>query len=434
MSHYSIIQTTLEQAPAYETLSYVWGTNHQDQIVTLKDGKFLRITRPLKEALPLVEKQCKTGYLWIDQICIDQDDMIERGHQVKLMGQIYTKCSRVLVWLGWTTAFDEENCYADNLAQSQLSKATRVPRIPTVDHLIHGLRKVMRPGASSKRSSRLRVLQSEWFQRAWVFQEIVLPPSAMFIQATISTPHQVRTFSLPELHAKVNREPTGPDAADPVIETISDMYRRSSEQRRKNNDAHWPIEETLSRLAPRAKTAEELDRLYAFFGLNFNNNINLKPSYDSSLEEAMIDTAIAIIEGSCSLDLFEVIPRAVEKSKHKEIPSWTPDFREERLVIPFKRSNIDFCRHASYSHDLCPKFITNNYTYYQTTHLGQIYCAGEKKRMVQAHGFPLDQVEIEVGALPLPQKTAVGNPFKTLLQNSIKAWSKIDRSVENPEK
>ena len=94
--HYSLIQTTLDQAPPYETLSYVWGTTDQSEMVTLRNGKFLRITKLLKEALPFVERQCSTGYLWIDQICIDQDDRNERGQQVKLMGQIYSSCSRVL--------------------------------------------------------------------------------------------------------------------------------------------------------------------------------------------------------------------------------------------------------------------------------------------------------------------------------------------------
>ncbi|KAH8722331.1 hypothetical protein GQ44DRAFT_360171 [Phaeosphaeriaceae sp. PMI808] len=89
------------------------------------------------------------------------------------------------------------------------------------------------------------------------------------------------------------------------------MYRRYNELRGIDGHAYPPIEQTLSLLAPRAKTLEQLDRLHAFFRLNFDARINLTPSYDSSLEVAMIDTAISVIEGTCSLDLFEVIPRAV---------------------------------------------------------------------------------------------------------------------------
>jgi hypothetical protein len=38
--------------------------------------------------------------LWIDSICIDQNAIEERNHQVKLMGNVYQRANRVLIWLG----------------------------------------------------------------------------------------------------------------------------------------------------------------------------------------------------------------------------------------------------------------------------------------------------------------------------------------------
>jgi len=428
--HYSLIQTTFDQAPLYETLSYVWGTSDRGEMMTLRNGKFLRITRLLKEALAFVEKQCSTGYLWIDQICIDQDDMNERGHQVKLMGQIYTSCSRVLVWLGRMTKFDPELSPADDPEQSHPSKDIMAPKSSTMSHLIHRLRKMTGSSELSMGRYRLEVLQSPWFQRAWVFQEVVLPPSALFILATISTPpHQALTISLSELHAKVNLQPMGINGADAVADTVRIMYRRCSEQRNENDYLHWPIEQTLSQMAPRAKTSEELDRLYAFFGLNFNTCINLTPSYNSSIEVAMKDTASSIIEGTRSLDLFEVIPRAVESTIYnREIPTWTPDFREEHLVMPFKRSDDDFRQLAKSSPELYPVFIPTQITYYRRTDLGTIYCAGEEKRMIQAHGFVLDHVDTEIGSLS--PRTTIETDLNALLKRCIKAWTKTKSLFE----
>lgn len=37
--------------------------------------------------------------MWIDQICIDQDDMKERSHQVKMMAPVYKGAQRVIAWL-----------------------------------------------------------------------------------------------------------------------------------------------------------------------------------------------------------------------------------------------------------------------------------------------------------------------------------------------
>jgi hypothetical protein len=50
------------------------------------------------------------GTLWIDAICIDQENVLERGHQVSIMGEIYTNTQFVISWLG---ANDEE--YAEGL-------------------------------------------------------------------------------------------------------------------------------------------------------------------------------------------------------------------------------------------------------------------------------------------------------------------------------
>lgn len=41
-----------------------------------------------------------TVELWVDTLCIDQNDVIEKNHQLPLMGEIYSKASQVIVWLG----------------------------------------------------------------------------------------------------------------------------------------------------------------------------------------------------------------------------------------------------------------------------------------------------------------------------------------------
>jgi hypothetical protein len=38
--------------------------------------------------------------LWIDALCIDQENVIERNHQVQQMGEIFSRASNVLAWLG----------------------------------------------------------------------------------------------------------------------------------------------------------------------------------------------------------------------------------------------------------------------------------------------------------------------------------------------
>ena len=63
------------------------------------NGKILLISTNLYNALRrLRDKLVK--YLWIDRVCIDQSNFLERTEQVQLMGSIYSKARMVVVWLG----------------------------------------------------------------------------------------------------------------------------------------------------------------------------------------------------------------------------------------------------------------------------------------------------------------------------------------------
>ena len=43
---------------------------------------------------------CRPRPIWIDAVCINQNDDLEKSGQIPLMGEIYSKAAEVLVWLG----------------------------------------------------------------------------------------------------------------------------------------------------------------------------------------------------------------------------------------------------------------------------------------------------------------------------------------------
>jgi len=90
----------LSSAPNFRALSYSWGTGERTHRVLLPEGTF-PVTSSLYAALQHVRRI--TGgpiVLWIDQICINQDNEAEKTAQVKLMGEIYTRAKQVIAWLG----------------------------------------------------------------------------------------------------------------------------------------------------------------------------------------------------------------------------------------------------------------------------------------------------------------------------------------------
>jgi hypothetical protein len=88
--------------PHYETISYAWGdTDLVDNIsVDGKNSNDIRLSASAGSALRCMRLPARTRTLWIDCICIDQDNSQEKGHQVALMADVFQNSRRTLAHLG----------------------------------------------------------------------------------------------------------------------------------------------------------------------------------------------------------------------------------------------------------------------------------------------------------------------------------------------
>jgi len=88
----------LGDCPDYEALSYTWGSSGTDIHIEL-DGQDSSIRPNLAYALAALRRS-EPRVLWVDALCINQNNIHERNHQVEQMGEIYRQARRVLAWLG----------------------------------------------------------------------------------------------------------------------------------------------------------------------------------------------------------------------------------------------------------------------------------------------------------------------------------------------
>lgn len=91
-------EISLDGSVPYEALSYTWGGQQADRTIRCH-GKPMKITLNCEIALKRLRTLSKRR-LWIDSICIDQNNPEEKKTHIPLMGEIYGKAKRVLVWLG----------------------------------------------------------------------------------------------------------------------------------------------------------------------------------------------------------------------------------------------------------------------------------------------------------------------------------------------
>lgn len=93
---------TENNPPRYEALSYVWGpTEPPESVVVKSPGKStLRVTTNLRAALQHLRYPDQGRVMWVDALCINQSDDVEKGAEVAVMGEIFACAAHVVVWLG----------------------------------------------------------------------------------------------------------------------------------------------------------------------------------------------------------------------------------------------------------------------------------------------------------------------------------------------
>jgi hypothetical protein len=170
----SLTETCLDDDPIYDALSYVWGTAEPPCWIFL-NGIQKQVTPNLFEALKVLKDSTKGRSLWVDALCINQDDRSERSQQVQLMGQIYSKAERVLAWLGAGTNVQLQSALHDyrshrNEYMYDLSRYIRDPgdRMPAKFGDV-----ILSP-----------ISQNPYWSRAWVVQEFILAKEVVLLYGT----------------------------------------------------------------------------------------------------------------------------------------------------------------------------------------------------------------------------------------------------------
>ena len=89
----------LEDAPDYSALSYTWGDASRTREILI-NRKPMTVRLNLYQFLEVFQAKHQNEWLWVDQICIDQQDTFERNSQVQLMSEIYRNAFEVkdLAW------------------------------------------------------------------------------------------------------------------------------------------------------------------------------------------------------------------------------------------------------------------------------------------------------------------------------------------------
>ncbi|KAK0722699.1 heterokaryon incompatibility protein-domain-containing protein [Lasiosphaeria miniovina] len=319
----------LSAAPAYKTLSYVWGTGGQTQPLLVQCGeeqekRVIMVTASLDTVLrrfrpgPMSYSSARTAgwALWVDQICINQGDVDERSEQVQMMRDIYVQAASVLIWLG------PDGSRSAPHAKALLAKLAAIRRSPgwTRFPKDHQLRAVgLPPRAAPVWAALQAMLKNTYFERTWVIQEAVFAREADIWWGRTRIPWS--TFESGYVIASLNMmyepdaEPSCPQLSLGRVQALvqSRLQRESS--------VGWLL---MLRLTEHHKATDSRDKVYALVGI-VNEPAPFKVDY--SLPAARVYTQITrhIIEQSKSLEILSSFhPLDPTSPADDGLPRWVP--------------------------------------------------------------------------------------------------------------
>src|SRR5436305_1313689 len=109
---------------SYHALSYAWGDQPSTKTIEC-DGQQLKVTPHLLEGLKSIHATTGISVIWVDAICINQEDDNEKASQVAKMHRIYGEATSVVVWLG--SSKDDSDLAMDAIAQAGLTEQQELP-------------------------------------------------------------------------------------------------------------------------------------------------------------------------------------------------------------------------------------------------------------------------------------------------------------------
>ncbi|KAI1737169.1 ankyrin repeat-containing domain protein [Xylaria scruposa] len=289
------LQKSGEETHVYEALSYVWGSeddrqpiyiqsddkadNHQMKrgfdlrscFPTGNNGRLL-VTANLHKAMLQLRGRLVERILWVDAICINQENNYEKGQQVQLMAKIFAKASCVIVWLG--EAPDNNNQALEIIRKTAEEESTSA----AIDKV--------------NKESIMTMLKRPWFRRIWVLQEVAAARRVLVKYGPTEISGYAFFEGLSRLNLPYKKNPVFKNLILPAVYPMRGVVLRSGYKRDERNPLSTfslnvrPLGELVDMHHIR-KATNRLDKVYALLGMSSDDpsKAGLLANYDTSWGE-----------------------------------------------------------------------------------------------------------------------------------------------------
>lgn len=340
----TLIHVPLSEAPAYECISYVWGDSTKNHSILIDDCQ-MPVSTNVYRILRARASIWSSRLLWIDAICINQDDNEEKTRQVRQMRTIYKSAYRVTVFLG----SPPDARLAEFLLMKLFFRMSGYQSFKQSEsigdsYLRH---QDIEGGQAPKEWVALKSLFSNpWFERAWVVQEVAMANNLcllyggryldwevlMYIMAAFGKPEATM---LRTLISKVDDDHLG---AIPNSLLNGGMMGAFRQQFRAGETIKLHI---VLRACLGFHATEPKDRIFALQGITEEaSHSSLPIDYDLEVPKVLMNTARYFLQTPQSLEILQLAGIGWERDRHN-MPSWVVDWTMTRPFYVLQYSNVD---------------------------------------------------------------------------------------------
>ncbi|KAK7926467.1 hypothetical protein PG985_003465 [Apiospora marii] len=315
-----IVDLLHDRSLSFDALSYEWKGKIGTIPVQCNHDRLL-ITPNCKAALRILRDEKKPRMLWVDAICIDQENKKECSSQVAMMNKIFRTAKAVLMWLGKEeknseVAFNSipilANAYeqADHTSFKASIASFRSGTVLDAVDTIPRREEVMNGWTSLARRT--------YFQRVWIFQEVILAGSKGLVMCgSLSSSWDSFKAALQGYIAWQHQwvHPTD------LLIMNDDTFR---------DDGKLDFAQALAAMAT-FECSDARDKVFATLGLVKQDYI--VADYTITLQEVIVKANILIIN---TYDWLWHWGHSVPKSPTglQDLPSWAVDITEKVQTIP----------------------------------------------------------------------------------------------------
>ncbi|KAI0894965.1 heterokaryon incompatibility protein-domain-containing protein [Annulohypoxylon nitens] len=306
----------------YIALSYTWGQPDFTEPLILNNAIKL-ITPNLAGALRRFRQVGRR--IWVDAVCINQEDNKEKSEQIPLMRNIYHNASCVMVWLG------DKSEDVESFKVLRAAAGNGYAKLKPDDDFTESLS-----------THALRIAQHPWFNRRWIIQEITLNPCVIFHCGNVEIPWQRLVMIIQETSSVSSSQTQGvdhimslwwiwiswsmPHVTPKVFWNQNSVF---STQGMVDNTNMFSLLNAFDNF----DCSDQRDRIYAILGLK-QDEIPVKINYSHTIGRVFIDFATVYANnrarGKGISNLFSILGETSLRSRGKlprELPSWVPDWR-----------------------------------------------------------------------------------------------------------